>query len=173
MERVYVVEQALTCASEKFQLKFAVDAARLLQGLRGILAEPTGKGLMVLGSCEAALDVAVLVLRACYGERLRASPRRVCYMRLPMMEPVMDVFVRAPETYADSIRRTLEARRATVRCTSAENRSWLLRAQAPMAELLGYAQELDRLSDGRADHWITFNRWQPIEDNDGGGGRAA
>jgi predicted membrane GTPase involved in stress response len=172
MDRVYVVEQALTCASEKFQLKFAVDAARLLQGLRGVLAEPTGKGLLILGSAEAPLDVAVMILRAAFGERLRTSERRICFMRLPPMEPVMDVFVRAPETDAPAIRRALEARRATLRFTAAENRGWLLRAEAPMAELLGFADELERVSGGRADHWITFNRWQPLEDSPGGG-RAA
>ncbi|HEY8555590.1 MAG TPA: hypothetical protein VIL43_13770 [Burkholderiales bacterium] len=170
MERVYVVEQSLTCASEPFQLKFAEEAARLLQPIRGVLPRPTGKALLLLGTCESALDPALAVLGTRYGEDLRASGRRVRYLDDPPMEPIMDVFVRVPAEHGERVRRDLERRRGVLRFKLVEPRGWLMRAEVPMAELMRYGADLARMTEDRAEHWISFNRWEPIEDD---GGRAA
>lgn len=168
MERVYVLEQALTCASERFQLKFAEEASAKLQPLPGVKPEPTGKALLLHGRSEIALDAAVAVLRTGYGEALRSGPRRVRQLDNPPMEPIMDVLVRAPGDVGEKVCRDLQHRLAVFRFKLIEEHGWLIRAEAPMTELLGYGAALSVLTVGLADHWITFNRWEPVETDDGG-----
>lgn len=163
MERVYVLEQALACAAEKFQLKFAEEAFDLLRAIPGIDLRPASKALLLAGVAEAALDPAIAVLRARYGRDLKVGGRRVRYMENPFMEPIMDVFVRVPSEDGDNVGRDLTRRGAVLRFKIMEKRGWLIRAEAPMAELLSYAADLSAMTGGRADHWITFNRWEPAE----------
>lgn len=163
MERVYVLQQLFVCTSENLQLLFAENAAAKLRPLPGVWPEPTSNGLMVLAVAETPLDVAAILLQAVYGDALCPGPRRICQRRYPVMEPLMDVFVRVPALYAQSVISDLHGRHAIRRLTAVEERGWLIRAEAPMRSLLGYGQSLALLAQGTADHWITFNRWEPIE----------
>lgn len=168
MERVYVLEQALTCAAEKFQLKFADESVPLLAPVAGVQPVPTNKGLVLLSINESTLDSAIALLHTRYGDSLLAADRRVRYRNHPAMAPVMDVFLRVPGEHADKASRDLVRRRAAVRFQIIEKRGWLIRAEAPMAELLGYGTDLSKMTEDRAEHWITFNRWEPAETDDGG-----
>lgn len=172
MNRVYVLEQAFTCASEKFQLKFAEEASAKLGTLPGIKPEATGKALLLHAGSELSLDAAGVTLGACYGEDLRPGPRLVRQLDNPPMEPIMDVLVRAPKGYGEKIYRDLHRRRAVLRFKNIEEHGCLLRVEAPMAELLGYRAALSTLTGDLADHWITFNRWEPVKTGDGGGSAA-
>lgn len=163
MERVYVLQQQFVCANEGLQLLFAENAAAKLRLLPGVWPEPTSNGLIVLAMAEAPLDVAAILLQAVYGHSLCPGPRRICQRRYPVMEPLMDLFVRVPALHAQSVISDLHTRHAIRRFTAAEERGWLIRAEAPMRSLLGYWQALKRLSQDTADHWMTFSRWEPIE----------
>ena len=171
MNRVHVLEQAFTSASEKFQLKFAEEASARLESLYGVDPEPTGKALLLHADSELALDAAVVVLRACYGEDLQLGPRRIQQLDNPPMEPIMDVLVRVPVGLGEMVFRDLHRRGAALRFKNIEAHGCLMRAEAPMAALLGYRAVLSSLTESLADHWITFNRWEPIETK--GGGSAA
>lgn len=83
----------------------------------------------------------------------------------------MDILVRVPKGLGENVYRDLHRRGAALRFKSVEAHGCLMRAEAPMAALLGYRAVLSSLTEGLADHWITFNRWEPIETK--GGGSAA
>ena len=168
MNRVHVLEQPFTSASEKFQLKFAEEASAKLEFLHGVDPEPTGKALLLHADSELALDAAAAVLRACYGEDLRAGSRCIRRLDNPPMEPIMDVLVRAPRGLGELVHRDLHRRGAVLRFKNIEAHGCLMRAEAPMAALLGYPAVLSSLTEDLADHWITFNRWEPIAADDGG-----
>lgn len=162
MNRVYVLEQALTSARERFQLKFAKEAADALQELDGIRAEPTGQGLRVSATAETPILQATLLLRTRYGRDLRAGPVQVRFVQDPPMEPIMDVFVLVATAFARSVQSDLRARRGEIVAATDEKRGSLIRAQAPMATLLGYAKDLRALAGERAEHWVVFSHWAPI-----------
>jgi hypothetical protein len=162
MHRVYVLEQALTSASERFQLKFAKEAADALGDVDGVRPEPTGHGLVLHANNETALAQVELLLRARYGSHLRAGRVHVRLLDDPPMEPIMDVWVQVAAPFARSVQSDLRARRGRVLLAEDERRAWLIRAHVPMATLLGYAKDLRALAGERAEHWIVFNHWAPI-----------
>lgn len=168
MERVYVLEQTLRSTTDKFQLKFAEKSVELLRAIRGVHSTPTNNGLLLLGITEAALDPAVAVLRARYGKELHATSKRVRYLDEPLREPIMDVFVRVSARHGDKVVRDLARRRAVTHFKIIEKRGWIMRVGAPMAELLGYADDLAAMTDDSAEHWITFNDWEPVDGGDPG-----
>jgi len=161
MKRVYVVQQMFAHRADDSNA-FAERAARQLRALAGVWPEPTANGLMVLATAEASLDAATTLLEALYPGAIVAGPRRVCYRRNPSMQPIMELFVRAPAMYLPVLLSDLEQRGARKRYSAIENQVWLVRAEAPMASLLGYGETLATLTDGSADHWITFKRWDPV-----------
>lgn len=163
MERVYVLQQLFVYAGKSPQLAFAENAAAKLRPLPGVWPEPTNHGLMVLAVAEAPLDAAAVLLQAVFGDDISPGPRRVCQHHYPWMEPLMDLFIRVPTSHAQIVVSDLHCRHAIRRFTMVEERVWLVRAEAPMKSLLGYGQSLAVLSQGHADHWVTFNRWEPIE----------
>ena len=163
MERVYVLQQLFVHAGKISQRAFAESVAAKLRPLSGIWPEPMNNGLMVLAMAEAPLDAAAVLLQAVYGDGLSPGPRRVCQRHYPGMEPLMDLFVRVPSSHAQIVVSDLHCRHAIRRFTVAEDRGWLIRAEAPMKSLLGYGQSLAMLSQGSADHWMTFSRWEPVE----------
>lgn len=120
MNRVHVLEQTFTSASEKFQLKFAEEASAKLESLHGVDPEPTGKALLLHADSELALDAAATVLRACYGEDLRAGSRRIRQLDNPPMEPIMDVLIRAPRRLGELVHRDLHRRGAVLRFKNIE-----------------------------------------------------
>ncbi|HEY8554412.1 MAG TPA: hypothetical protein VIL43_07720 [Burkholderiales bacterium] len=162
MKRVYVVQQMFAHRADDSSA-FAERAARQLRALAGVWPEPTANGLMVLATAEAPLDAAATVLETLYPGAIVAGPRRVCYRRNPSMQPIMELFVRAPAVHLPVLLSDLEQRGARKRYSAIENQVWLVRAEAPMAALLGYGETLAALTDGSADHWITFKRWDPVE----------
>jgi len=163
MSRIYVVEQMFVCANPDRQDSFAEKAAEKLRPLPGLWPEPTDKGLLVLASAELPLDTAAALLHAVYGDAVIPGPRRVCYLRQPRMEPVMDVFARVPPRHAEAVVDDLRARGATVRVSTGNRRGWLIWGEAPMAALLGYAGFLAAETGGRGHHRITVNRRGPVE----------
>lgn len=161
MSQAYVLEQMFVSAGTELQLVFAETAAEKLRPMPGLWPEPTGSGLLLLGTTELVLDMAQTLLYAVFGAAVCAGPRRVCYLRDPHMEPIMDVFVRAAPAHAEAVVAGLRRREALLRISTGDQHGWLVRAQAPMAALLGYGRELAAETGASADHWITFNRWEP------------
>lgn len=163
MSRIYVVEQMFVCESRILRPSFAGRAAAKLRPLAGLWPEPTRRGLLVLGTSELPLDAAETLLQAVFGDAVRAGPRHVCHLRRPRMQPIMDVFVRVAPTHVPAVIEDLHRRQALLRVSTGSERSWLVRAEAPMSVLLGYGRDVSAETDGSADHWITFNRWEPPE----------
>lgn len=162
MQRVYVLEQTFENEGHSPRGGTVSDVSAWLDELDGVRCQAAGDVLLLLGISETVLAAARAVLRARWGARLRLGPLRVRYAGFPLREPVMDLFVVVAAALGESVRRELRGRHARILFTTVNETSWLVRAQAPMADLLGFPAALRALAGERADHWMTFNRWWPL-----------
>lgn len=162
MNQVFVVEQGIRDRAEIFQLKFAREAAGVLDG-DGAAAEATHAGLELRAGNEALLAKAVGALRARYGDDLLVSPPAVLYRREPvLMEPVMAARMTVPLECARAIERNLHGCRAIVLEKRIAGRICRIDAEVPMVNLLGYADYLQDATAGAGSCEINFCRYAPI-----------
>jgi predicted membrane GTPase involved in stress response len=148
---------------EIWRRRVSVDDTALL------IAEP--KRLRVLGRTEGALRAPVDALRARYGEALIVEPPAVRYAHgAPVLEPYMCVLLCAPERYLPLVQKDIARRRGYARRIDAHAKRFVLEAEAPLANLLGYRDWLEELVDEDADVSMWLSRYVPIDDD---GPRAA
>ncbi len=67
-----------------------------------------------------------------------------------LLEPIVNVRVRAPEAYTGDLVSDLNGKRAHVLGITPEDRVTVIDAQAPLAEMQRYATDLRSLTQGRA-----------------------
>lgn len=113
------------------------------------------------------------ILRDMYGDFVEVRDPRVRYMPGPH-EPIMHVRVTARRDNAAAILHELRQRRARVLEECVRDRTFIVRAEAPLASLLGLPARLDEITGGLALHSIRLVRYAPVlEGPDGTGPRAA
>ncbi|MBU4460288.1 MAG: elongation factor G [Verrucomicrobia bacterium] len=120
----------------------------LLTGVLGsyalvdVLVRVTGGAFREEDSTEVAFKTAaVMALREALGA---AGP--------VLLEPVMAVEVVTPDAHMGDVISDLSARRGRVRDMEARDGSQIVRAEAPLVELFGYATALRSLTKGRASY---------------------
>ncbi len=77
------------------------------------------------------------------------------------LEPIMHLQVTTPEEYLGAIIGDLNARRADIRKMEQRGRYHVLTAEAPLAEMFGYATQLRSLSQGRATSTMEPHSYAP------------
>jgi elongation factor G len=85
-----------------------------------------------------------------------------------LIEPIMNVEITVPENYAGDIMGNLNGRRGRVQGMDAKGGSTVIKAQAPLAEMLTYASDLTSMTQGRGTYSMEFSHYdivpQPIAD---------
>jgi predicted membrane GTPase involved in stress response len=81
-------------------------------------------------------------------------------------EPIMRVEVRAPEGYAPDVLSNLIERRGQARWHFGPGGQHVVRGTAPLAALLGYADDLAARTRGRATCTIQFDHFRPVDRDD-------
>jgi len=84
-----------------------------------------------------------------------------------LMEPVMELEVVTPEEYFGSILSDLAARRARIANHHKRRDAQVISAQAPLAEMFGYATALRNTSQGRAIFTMQFSSYQKVTEEVG------
>ena len=82
-----------------------------------------------------------------------------------LLEPVMHLEVRVPEDHTGDIVSDLNGRRGRILGMEPSNRSTLVRAEVPLAEVQSYALDLKSLTQGRASFQMRFIRYQQVPGN--------
>lgn len=83
-----------------------------------------------------------------------------------LLEPIMDVEVVTPADFAGGIVDDLNAGSALIRTTEIQSDNLVvIRANAPLARLFGYASRLRALSHGAASHQMTFSHYEAAPHN--------
>ena len=79
-----------------------------------------------------------------------------------LLEPIMECEVICPDQYMGDVIGDLNARRGRIVGMEQEGGCQKIRAQAPLANMFGYATGLRSLSQGRATYTMQFSRYQPV-----------
>ena len=79
-----------------------------------------------------------------------------------LLEPIMNVEVYAPETYAGDLMGDLNSRRGRVQGMDSRPGIQVIKAQVPMAEMLSYAPTLTSMTQGRGDYTMEFSNYEIV-----------
>lgn len=76
-----------------------------------------------------------------------------------LLEPVMNVEIQAPVEYAGDLMGDLNGRRGRIAGMDTRGGTQIIRAQAPMAEMLNYQNDLISMTQGRASFTMEFSHY--------------
>jgi elongation factor G len=78
------------------------------------------------------------------------------------LEPIMSIEVVLPEEFLGDVIGDLSSRRGKISGVEAYKGVQSVRAEAPLAEMFGYATDLRSLTQGRATYTMQFSRYSPV-----------
>jgi hypothetical protein len=163
------IEQLVRRKDMAFQFAFATEAKELLPRNGEFLLDASHKGLRVLAKNEESLTAPVVVLREAYGASLEVGPPRVRLIEgVQVKEPIMHVRVSMYADFREVVKRALQRRGATSCEEYVRSTYCVLRCEARLADLLGLAAELSRLTAGTAKHWIALSHYAIVTRDPGG-----
>jgi hypothetical protein len=143
-------------------------------GIDAVFAEPAGVTVNVYARTEAAAEAATAALRRAHGDRIDIVGPEVRYWPgPPPREPVMTLEARMPLLFGAFVRRELLRRRGLMLASEPARRRVALRAEVPLAPLLGFPRWIDALTDGRAELSIVLARYAPLGEPEPGPGPLA
>jgi elongation factor G len=79
-----------------------------------------------------------------------------------LLEPVMDVEVRAPSDFAGDLMGDLNGRRGRIGGMDTRGTSTIIRAKVPMSEMLTYEQHLTSATGGRGSYHMEFSHYEEV-----------
>jgi len=82
-----------------------------------------------------------------------------------LLEPIVNVRVKAPETFTGDLVSDLNGKRAHVLGITPEDHGTVIDAQAPLAEMQRYATDLRSLTQGRATFSIAFDHYAEVPEH--------
>jgi elongation factor G len=82
-----------------------------------------------------------------------------------LLEPIVNVRVKTPESYTGDLVSDLNGKRARVLGITPEDKGTVIDAQAPLAEMQHYATDLRSLTQGRATFEIEFDHYEEVPDH--------
>jgi len=103
------------------------------------------------------------------GAALSSASTQACVEALRkaqpvLLEPFMEVDVVTPEEFMGEVIHNIHSRRGNVkRMVDTKGTQRVIRAEAPLAALFGYATELRSLTQGRATHSMRVSHYGPAE----------
>ncbi len=86
----------------------------------------------------------------------------VAAARPTLLEPIMDVDVRAPADFVGDIMGDVSSRRGRVQTTDAAGGNSVIKAQVPMAEMLEYASALTSMTGGQGEFHMHFSHYEEV-----------
>ncbi len=169
----YPLERVCSHLYEPFQLTFARNAQQHFLVREDVEVVPSHQGLAIRAETEDSIDAAIVLLKDLYGPNLRIGPPTIRYHKGRMLEqPWMGLSIRCAPEHLDAVNADLIDREATIVSCEIEPAESLLEARAPLAALLGYRSDLEKLSAGSARHAMWLSHYAPVE-NPPPDGRAA
>ena len=82
--------------------------------------------------------------------------------RPTLLEPIMDVEVYAPSDFAGDLMGDLNGRRGRIGGMDTRGATTIIRAKAPMAEMLTYEQHLTSATGGRGSYHMEFSHYEEV-----------
>lgn len=156
------LEQLVRLRHAASQVEFAWEAMAILDESEEARFHPSPRGLQIFVAHEAALRRPLAILADRYHEALEVPPPRVrCVAGRPVLHPVMRVRARVPASHARAAVETLRGHGATVLEECRRGGALIVRAEAPLADLLGLEAALEKAAGKRAELSMTLDRYEP------------
>jgi elongation factor G len=76
-----------------------------------------------------------------------------------LLEPLMSVEIAAPMDFAGDLMGDLNSRRGRIQGMETKGHSQIIKAEAPMSEMLTYANDLTSMTQGRGSFTMEFSRY--------------
>ena len=165
LQAEFPIERLITHTGHRFQRGFATQAIGLFEASEAFAFLAVDDGLLIRGENEEALATPVDILRQAHGPALHLQPPRVRHLLLEgqWCEPVMQLRVQVLVEYLGPVRQHLLAAGARVLDVDVHLDAGVIRAEAPLARLLGLGEDFKRLTEGRGTHWIWLDRYAPLD----------
>jgi len=150
------------------QIEFAQRAQAAITDSDELLARPRPAGLALFSANEQVLEQPVRILLDIYGDAVELRPSRARIIPgNPAQQPIMAVRVVARVEHTGAIIAELRQRGTRIQEECVRGRTVILRAEAPLALLLGLADALHAVTDGAATHSIRLVRYAPVPSRSG------
>ncbi len=79
-----------------------------------------------------------------------------------LIEPIMNVEITVPEAYSGDIMGNLNGRRGRIQGMDSNGGSTIIKAQAPLAEMLAYASDLTSMTQGRGTYSMEYSHYDYV-----------
>ncbi len=159
----FPLRQLVTDLTERFQLKFAQQAAVLLDGFSGIQAVQSASGILLRAVAERDLQAAVTLLQAAFPA-ISSGPVEIVRRDDGAMEPYVRLRVRTPNDACAAVIDQLTERSGAIESVEdAPHGIKVVTAAAPLARLLGYDRILARATRSRATIDYAFADYRPVQ----------
>lgn len=159
----YPLEQLARSTSTRFQIGFARMTMHLLPEFDDVVPEPSEQGLKLLAFNEEALAPARDVIRQIHPDDVMIEEPQVRLLYGDVVqEPIMWVRACSMRSFTEAVIHDLIRRGAEI-----EEVDWgaalpVVRARAPLRQLLGYAQGLAALSADTAELHTWLSHYAPL-----------
>ena len=168
MYHAYPIEQLARGTSTRFQMGFARMTMHLLPQFKEVVLEPSVDGLKILATNETALAPPGKVIRQIHAHdvKIEEPQVRLLYGEV-VQEPVMWLRATSARTCTEAVIQDLVTRGADI-----EEVDWfaprpVVRAKAPLRQLLGYPQALAALSRSTAELRMWLSHYTPLPPDPG------
>ena len=147
MDCTYPIEQLARSSRTRFQMGFARMTISRLPQLDEVAFEPSTQGLKILAASELALTTPGEIIRQIHADEVEIGKPRVRLLYGDTVrEPIMWVRVSVRDTDAEAVVLDLLRRDAAIEEADWRQPRTVIRALAPLRNLLGYPRALAQLS---------------------------
>jgi len=160
----YPLERLCTHLYEPFQLTFARHAQQLLHDQEDVELLASHQGLTIRAETEDVIEATLEVLKDFYGPQVHIGPPTIRYYKGATLEqPWMGLRVSCASEHFEAIKIALIVRDATIVASQIQPAVCVIQACAPLAQLIGYKSELEKLTSGSAEHVMWLSHYAPVE----------
>jgi hypothetical protein len=162
METVRPLETTVAPKVPALFPNFARDLLPAFAEIERLSAEATGEGLLISGIWDPDLEVAVSLIRAKFAGDVIWTKPSIRYIWEPrILEPILRVEVRTPSDSLGNVIGDLMSHRGTLLGQAETAEGFVVSADVPLAELLGYPRSLQSLTRGKGEAAANFVRYDP------------
>ncbi|MBN2072428.1 MAG: elongation factor G [Actinobacteria bacterium] len=116
------------------------------------------KAILLDGSYHE-VDSSEMAFRIAGSKAFREAMKRANPI---LLEPIMDVEITVSDEYMGEVIGDLNSRRARVSSVDMRNNNRIIKVNAPLSEMFGYATDLRSRTQGRATFTMQFKKYEPI-----------
>lgn len=163
----YPLRQPVSASPQKLASLRESAATEWISKPERYLLVDDGEQFTLCATDEQTLEEATPLVAAALGASARfGAPRAHCATRVhdgTRLQPVMFVRVQVPRMHAAHVREELTRRGAKVVEEDAQGERVVVRAEAPLAVLIGYRKFLRDTTNTRFELWSWLARYETIE----------